>query len=43
MGEDVYVTEGSNAEAIKMLKASSSVDVDGMTFTVDDVSQVPCI
>ena len=43
MGEDVYVTEGGNAEAIKMLKASSSVDVDGMTFTVDDVSQVPCI
>lgn len=43
MGEDVRATKSSNAKAIKILKASSSVDVDGMTFTVDDISQVPCI
>lgn len=43
MGEDVRSTKGSNARAIKILKASSSVEVDGMTFTVDDISQVPCI
>jgi len=43
MGEDVRLTKSSNAKAIKILKASSSVDVDGMTFTVDDISQVPCI
>ena len=43
MGEDVRLTKGSNAKAIKILKASSSVDVDGMTFTVDDITQVPCI
>lgn len=43
MGEDVRSTKGSNARAIKILKASSSVEVDGMTFRVDDISQVPCI
>lgn len=43
MGEDVRSTKGSNARAIKILKASSSVEVSGMTFTVDDISQVPCI
>ena len=43
MGEDVRLTKGSNAKAIKILKASSSVEVDGMTFTIDDLSQIPCI
>ena len=43
LGDDARPTKESNAKVIKILKASSSVDVDGMTFTVDDISQVPCI
>lgn len=43
MGKDVRATKRSNANAINLLKASSSVEVSGMTFTVDDISKVPCI
>lgn len=43
MNKGVRPTERSNAEAIKILKASSSVEVDGVTFTMDDLSRIPCI
>jgi hypothetical protein len=43
MEKGVRLTERSNAEAIKILKASSSVEVDGVTFTMDDLSRIPCI
>ena len=43
IGVDVRSTKEINAKAIKNMKASNSVEVDGLTFTVDDISQVPCI
>lgn len=42
-GIDVKHTEESNANAIKRLKASTRVTVSGMTFTMDDTTQIPCI
>lgn len=43
IGEDVRTTKQNNAEAIKIMKASDSVEVAGMTFTIDDLNPIPCI
>ena len=43
LGEDVRSTEESSAKAINMMKESTSVEVNGLNFTMDDIGQVPCL
>jgi len=43
MFSGVYSDEGKTKEFIALLKSSTAVKIDGFTFNIDDITEVPCL